>query len=218
MPAKQINLNGWQDYRGQHSALVVYVETSKQSVLPIRDQLDEQGKGNLYEPNYETRTYGFTSAFNTKQINNALKSKYRYLLFLTRYEGLSREYKDQYLIHGYMRIDKTIDARKRHMNAYLSKPEGTPEPEALHLDKAMALYSEDMHFYNPEDCFVLNPETLGRWGSTSRLSRQMKLILDAAALDEVLAHFATKTPADDDYLSTIQDYLSELGEGEEDED
>ena len=52
MPKTQINLDGWQDYRGNAAGSLLYVETSHQSEMPVRDQLNENGKGFLYEPNY----------------------------------------------------------------------------------------------------------------------------------------------------------------------
>ena len=58
MPKTQINLEGWQDYRGNAGGSLLYVEASHQSGMPVRDQLNENGKGLLYEPNYETSTYG----------------------------------------------------------------------------------------------------------------------------------------------------------------
>lgn len=216
VPAKQINLDGWQDYRGAHSGLVVYVETSKQSVLPCRDQLNEHDKGCMYEPNYETRTYGWESCCNPKVINGAIKAKYRYLLFLTRYEGVLREFKDKYLIHGYMRIDKIIDARKRHMNRFVLADEGTPEPECLDLDHSYACYSEDMKFYSVEDSFVLDNAALERWDYKGRLSRQMKLVAEGAALDEVLAHFSTKSDLNAEYIQTADEFLEALSEDDED--
>ena len=110
MPKTQINLEGWQDYRGNAAGSLLYVETSHQSEMPVRDQLNENGKGFLYEPNYETSTYGLMSCYNVKAINAILKAKSRYILFGTRYEGLSdSELRNKYLIMGYMRIDKIKD-------------------------------------------------------------------------------------------------------------
>lgn len=214
MPAKQINLEGWQDYRGAHTALVVFVESSKQSVLPCRDQMNEQGKGFLYEPNYETRTYGWISSLNSKLINGAIKSKHRYLLFVSRYEGILREFKDKYLIHGYMRIDKIMDARPRHMKLFALADEGTVEPECIDLEHAYACYSEDMKFYTPEDSFVLTPEILDHWGYKGRLSRQMKLTTEPFALDEVLEFFAQKKDSTAEYIQTADEFIEAITDEE----
>ena len=77
MPKTQINLEGWQDYRGNAAGSLLYVETSHQSEMPVRDQLNENEKGFLYEPNYETSTYGLLSYYNVKAINAILKAKSR---------------------------------------------------------------------------------------------------------------------------------------------
>ena len=124
MPKTQINLEGWQDYRGNMAGSLLYVETSHQSEMPVRDQLNENEKGFLYEPNYETSTYGLMSCYNVKAINTIVKSKSRYILFGTRYEGLSdSEMRNKYLIMGYMRIDKIKDVRTRHVQRYMANPE-----------------------------------------------------------------------------------------------
>src|SRR5574344_2100262 len=85
MPRTQINLEGWQDYRGVNAGALLYVETSHQSSVPVRDQMNENGKGFFFEPNYETSTYGLVSCCNAKSINAIVhgKSKSRYILFGT---------------------------------------------------------------------------------------------------------------------------------------
>jgi hypothetical protein len=77
MPKTQINLEGWQDYRGNMAGSLLYVETSHQSEVPVRDQMNENGKGFFYEPNYETSTYGLMSCCNVKNINAIVKAKSR---------------------------------------------------------------------------------------------------------------------------------------------
>jgi hypothetical protein len=214
----QINLTGWQDYRGKHSAGIIYVETSKESLIPVRDQLNEQGKGNLFEPNYETRTYGFISSAHAKQLNNIVKARHKYVLFATRYEGMEKDFKHQFLIHGYMRIDKTIDSRARHMRKYLMADEGTPEPSCINETKAESFYSEDMNFYSPEDSIILTNEKLEEWDAGTRVSRQMKFLAKDEALDSILEHFASKTAINDEYIETVREYISVLNDAEEDDE
>ena len=66
----------------------MFTETSKHAMLPVRDQLNENGKGNIYEPNYETNTFGLKSSYRTKEVNSILKAKHRYILFANKYEGI----------------------------------------------------------------------------------------------------------------------------------
>ena len=157
MPKTQINLEGWQDYRGNAAGSLLYVETSHQSEMPVRDQLNENGKGFLYEPNYETSTYGLMSCYNVKAINAILKAKSRYILFGTRYEGLSdSELRNKYLIMGYMRIDKIKDVRTRHIQRYMANPE-LQEPECMQMEHNWAVYGP-MRFVSMNDAFVVTDE------------------------------------------------------------
>ena len=215
--ATQINLEGWQDFRGDHAGVLMYVETSKQSVAPIRDQLNEQGKGNLYEPNYETRTYGLRSSQNSRAVSSIIKNKHRYVLFGTRYDGVEEEFKGQFLIFGYMRIDKVKDVRTRHIHNYMRDMESQKEPDCMTLSEAFALYSEDMKFFMPADCFNLSSEQMQTWGYKGRVTKQMKLLLEAEKLDDVLNHFSDKEDASDEYITTVKEFISAL-EDEDDDD
>jgi hypothetical protein len=211
-----INLDGWQDYRGNHAGVVMYVETSYQAIVPVRDEFNENGKGSIHEPHYETSTFNFMNCQNGKQIASILRNKHRYILFTTRYNGIEESCKNKFLIIGYMRIDKTMDARKRHVHKYMSE-EGIAEPECMTEDHCMACFSEDMKFYNPLDCFDLNVEVMQRWGYKGRVSRQMKLLLEGEKLDEILNHFSTKAPANAEYIETIREFRDALEEEEADE-
>lgn len=218
MAATQINLEGWQDFRGDHAGVLMYVETSKQSVLPVRDQLNEQGKGNLFEPNYETRTYGFISSKNARAVNSIIKNKHRYVLFGTRYDGVEDEFKGKFLIIGYMRIDKVKDVKQRHVHNYMRNLDSQDEPECMDLDKSYALYSEDMKFFNPEDCFELSSDVMKGWGYKGRVTKQMKLLLENEKLDDVLTHFGTKTDISDEYIETVKEFIEFMNEDDEEEE
>ena len=213
-----INLDGWQDYRGDHAGVLLFVETSKQSVNPVRDQLNENKKGSLCEPNYETSTFGLVSCQSAKSINSIVKNKHRYILFGTRYDGFVKEQKGNYLITGYMRIDKVKDVRSKHIHDYIRNPKSKSEPECMTLNKSLACYSEDMKFYHLEDCFVLSQEAMKAWGYKGRVTKQMKLLLEDQKLDDVLNHFATKEDANSDYIDTVKEYLESLEEEDEEEE
>lgn len=204
MPKIQINLEGWQDYRGAHAGSLVYVESSHQSAVPVRDQLNENGKGRFFEPNYETSTWGLISCCSTKSINAIIKVKHRYLMFGTRYEGYNAEFKNKFIIMGYQQIDKVRDLRSRHIQQYMSKGMAE-EAECINLDKAMATYGP-MRFTSLEDSFVLTDDQIKLWGLKGRATRQLKLVLEGAALDQVLAHINSKTDRTEDYIATVDEF------------
>ena len=210
MPKVQINLEGWQDYRGANSAALVYVESSHQSTIPVRDQLNENGKGHFYEPNYETSTWGLSSCCNSKAINAVVKAKNRYLVFGTRYEGFNTAFRNKYIIMGYQQIEKVRDLRSRHMQQYMAKGIAE-EAECINLDKAMATYGP-MRFVSLEDSFVLTDEQIKEWGLRGRATRQLKLVLEGAALQQVLDYLNSKTDITADYIATVEELKAALEE------
>ena len=211
MPKTQINLEGWQDYRGNMAGSLLYVETSHQSEMPVRDQLNENEKGFLYEPNYETSTYGLMSCYNVKAINTIVKSKSRYILFGTRYEGLSdSEMRNKYLIMGYMRIDKIKDVRTRHVQRYMANTE-MEEPECMQMEHNWAVYGP-MRFVSLDDSFVVTDEILKEWGYKGHASRQLKTVFSKEHLEKILAHLDSKQDMIDEYIATVDEYKEALAE------
>jgi hypothetical protein len=218
MGVKEINLSGWQDYRGDHAGILLYVESSSQADLPVRDILNENGKGALSEPNYETATYGLLGNFNTRAINSIIKNKHRYILFATRYQGVELEYKKKFLIHGFMRIDKVKDVRQRHIHNYM-RGMVSEEPECMTMDQAMACWSGDMQFFALADAFELNEEVMKKWGYKGRITKQMKLLLEGEKLDELLDWFKEKDNIIDEYIGTVEEMKDiDVDEEEEDDD
>lgn len=216
MPKIQINLDGWQDYVGKSSGALLYVETSHQAAVPVRDQLNENGKGFLSEPNYESWTYGLMSCYNVKNVNTIVKGRSRYILFGTRYEGLSEpEYKNKYIIHGYMTIKKTRDVRTRHIQKYMVGQEGE-EPECMQMESSMAVYGP-MHFVSLADGFELTDELLKEWGYRGRASRQLKTIFKGEHVERILAHLDSKPEMIDEYIATVEEFKEALAEELEEE-
>lgn len=214
MPKIQINLNGWEDYRGNSTGTLLYVETSRQSAVPVRDQLNENGKGYFYEPNYETSTYGFVSCTNVKNINAIVKNKSRYILFGTRYGGATHpELKNKYLIIGYMEIIKTRDVRTRHIQKFMLNP-SKDKPESMNLSKDIAVYG-NMRFVDIENAFLLTDEHLKEWGYTGRTTRQLKTIFDKEHLDLILKHLDAAPDMTDEYIATVDEYKEVLEEENE---
>ncbi|MCK9182819.1 MAG: hypothetical protein M0P13_08070 [Fibrobacteraceae bacterium] len=209
MPKIQINLDGWQDYRGVVAGALLYVETSRQSIVPVRDQLNENEKGFFSEPNYETSTYGFITCCNAKAVNMIVKNKSRYILFGTRYEGASAsDLKNKYVIMGYMRIDKTKDVRTRHIQKYMETP-GAVEPECMQLEKNMAVYGP-MRFVSLEDSYILTDEQLKEWGYKGRATRQLKVVFAEPHLKVILDYLDAKVDKTEEYIATVEEFKAAL--------
>ncbi len=216
MSKQMINLDGWQDYRGDHAGVLFYVETTKQAELPVRDQLNENSRGHLSEPNYESNTYNVAGCFNARAINSIIKNKHRYMLFGTRYQGVEESYKGRFLIHGYMRIDKIKDVRSIHVRRYMRS--GGDEPECMRMSKMYGLWSEDMKFFSLEDSFELTETVMKGWGYKGRITKQMKLLLEDEKLDEILEWFSTKTDIIDEYIETAVEFRDAIDDAEEEEE
>ena len=96
MPKIEISLKDWQDYRGNNKGIVLFTEPCLQAALPIRDELDDNGKGACHEPDYETGTYGLQTCHNQSKINAIVKAKYAYVFFAVKYAGLDDAFKGNY--------------------------------------------------------------------------------------------------------------------------
>ncbi|NLB64012.1 MAG: hypothetical protein GX801_07900 [Fibrobacter sp.] len=206
MPIAQINLEGWQDYIGKESGILLYVETSMQSVLPVRDQLNDNEKGAFWEPNYETSTWGLESCLYAKRVNAIVKAKHKYVFFGTRYAGFDADYTDKYLIMGFMEVSKTRDMRERHIRQYmLNAEEGTPEPECMMLNESLALYG-DMHFVGLEDSFEVTHDWLKGHELRGRPTRQLRLVMEDEPLTEVMEHLKSKPNIIGEYVQIAHEF------------
>jgi hypothetical protein len=200
----QINLEGWQDYRGKLGGAIIYTETSHHSLVPVRDQLNENGHGVFLDPNYETGTVGLFAYNNTKDINKAIRSKVRYLFFGTRHEGSNSDYKNKYLIIGYQRIDKVKDVRGLHLQQHLNDS----NPTFLTLDSCMATWGE-MRFVSFEDAYFLTDDILHEWGYSGRAARPLRTIFKEEHAKILIEHFDSKPNQTDEYIDTILEYGEE---------
>lgn len=101
-----VAMNGdWQDYKPKEKVgKLCYQYCSKQSVLPIRDVLNDHNKGFKTEPNYETATYNWCANCNQRSVRAAVKDGLSYILFITKYTGKKREYLGRYFVVGYYEI------------------------------------------------------------------------------------------------------------------
>jgi hypothetical protein len=200
----QINLDGWQDYRGKLGGAIIYTETSLHSLVPVRDQLNENGNGVFLDPNYETGTVGLFAYNNAKDINRAIRNKVRYLFFGTRHEGSNIDYKNKYLIIGYQRIDKVKDVRSLHMQQHLNDQ----NPTFLTLDSCMATWGP-MRFVSFEDSYLLTDEILHDWGYSGRVARPLRVIFKGEHAKLLIDHFDSKTDETNEYIDTILEYSEE---------
>ena len=95
----------WQNYTPTAKVgKLCYHLCSKQSVLPLRDVLNDQGENFKPEPNYETATYNWCTWCNQISVHSAVKDSLSHILFITKYYGQKREYLWRYFIVGYYEI------------------------------------------------------------------------------------------------------------------
>lgn len=191
----------WQDYRGKDEGVLVHLSCSKFHELPIRESEDASGLPVL-EPNYETGTYGVIQCVEAKTRLAAFKNRRRYLLFGTRYQGKSAGHQGKFLIVGLMRLEKTLEVRKRHVHQWMEKNEG-PAPDCMDMDDCVAFQSSEMNFYALEDCFELGEELMKEWGYKGKITKQMKLTFSEEKLAAILDHFQGKTPANAAYQTAL---------------
>lgn len=217
MPRTQIDLGPWQDFRGKDEGVLVHINTSREAVMPVRDALDEFGKGRQTEPNYETGTFGLVGPSQVQLRNSLVKNKKRYILFGTFYEGISEAHKGKFLVIGYMRIDKVRDVKKLHLRKWALRNGEADELLARYfeMDACWALYSDDMKFYSPEDALEVTPELAKKWGAKGKLNKQSRLTLSPEQTHDVLQYFAGKQDQNEEYIATMREFQEFLKEEEE---
>lgn len=200
-----LTTGNWQDYRGKGEGVLIHLDTTRQHALAVREPVDEHGLP-VMEPNYETGTYGFLQCANAKTRLATMKNRRRYFLFGTRYNGTLEAMKGRFLIVGYMRLDKILEVRKRHVHKWMElQQSGAPAPECMDMDQCFAFTSEQMNFYAPEDCFELSEELMKKWGYKGKVTKQMKLTFTEEKLHVILDHFKARTPRNDDYVAAAKE-------------
>ena len=90
----------WQDYRSSNTGMVVFYASDPISELPIREVPEELPSEILPDPHYETGTYGLYACGKSKIRAAFVKSKIRYLVFVTKYAGTNVEFKDKSALPG----------------------------------------------------------------------------------------------------------------------
>ncbi|HOX52539.1 MAG TPA: hypothetical protein PKY05_13700 [Fibrobacteria bacterium] len=220
MPRTEIDLSLWQDFRGKDEGVLIHINTSRESVMPVRDALDEFKKGQQTEPNYETGTFGLVGPSQVQLRNSLVKNKKRYILFGTFYEGLSEAYKGKFLLVGYMRIDKIRDVKKLHLRKWALRA-GTADEllsRYFEMDNCWALYSTEMRFFSPEDSIEVTPELAKKWGAKGKLNKQARLNLTAEQTHAVLEQLRVKPDMTEEYIATVKEFQEFLKEEEGEEE
>ena len=77
----------WQDYRASENGMVLYYTTEPISEIPVREIPEEIPSSVSPDPHYETGTYGLYGCSRAKIRNTFVKSKTRYVFFMSRYVG-----------------------------------------------------------------------------------------------------------------------------------
>ena len=195
--------SGWQDYRGKAEGVLIHTGCTRQNALPVRELTDSAGQAVL-EPNYESGTYGLIQCVEARTRAAAFKARRRYFLFGTRYQGSLEEYRGRFFVIGYMRLEKSMEIRKRHVHKWMEQ-EGTPPPECMEMDACMAFQSSEMNFYAVTDGFELTEALMQEWGYKGKITKQMKLTFSEDKLDLILGHFKDKTPRNAEFQEAVRE-------------
>ena len=201
----------WQDYRASNTGMVVFYSSDPVSELPVREIPEELPSDILPEPNYETATYGFYGCAKSKIRNSFVKSKIRYLLFITKYAGTNADFKDKVLITGFYKITKVADVKRHHIR-YLS------DYSCLDEDVCNALRAEEARFVSLEDAFVVNEQVLKSWEYKARITRQTRIVLNEEHTMQVVEHLLSKEDRTEDYVAETQRLWPHASEEESEEE
>ncbi len=199
----------WQDYRASNTGMVVFYSSDPVSEIPIREIPEDVPSDIIPEPNYETGTYGFFGCNKSKVRNFFVKSKIRYLLFMTKYEGTNPDFKGKFYLTGYYRITRTADLKKQHIR-YLS------DYSCLDEDVCSALRAEEVRFVRIEDAFELTDKVVKNWGGKGKITRQTRFLLNEEQTGEVIEFLQSKDDATAEYnAETLRLQPHSSGEQEE---
>jgi hypothetical protein len=200
----------WQDYRASNTGMAILYGSDPISELPIRE-VPEAGRQSEVEsePNYETGTFGYFSCARTKIRSTFVKTKIRYLLFITKYAGTAEDYQGQYLVTGFYRVAKTADVKRQHIRF-------CSEYSCLDEKVCYALRSDECRFVAAEDAFKVTPQILKEWGFSGRLTRQSRIILTEEQTAAVVDFLRGKADIRDRYIEETARLQPNAGDGDED--
>lgn len=197
-----MTMGNWQDYRGKEEGVLIHLSTTRRHELPVHEPVDANGVSVL-EPNYEIGTFGLLQCLEARSRLAAMKARRRYFLLGTRYQGLVESLRGRFLIIGYMRLDKSMDVRKRHVYKWMEMKTGAP-PECMDMEACQAFQSGEMNFYSPQDGFELSEALMKEWGYKGKITWQMKLAFSEDKLSIILDHLRGKTARNAEYQAALR--------------
>lgn len=201
----------WQDYRASNTSMVLFYTSDPVSELPIREIPEELPSDVLPEPHYESGTYGYYGCSKAKVRNAFVKSKIRYILFMTKYAGTLAEFKDRIFVTGYYRVHKIADAKKVHIRF-------CPDYSCLDEDHCYSMRSDEKRFVTIADAFEITDAVLKKWGYASKITKQTRIQLDEEKTMEVVNFLSSKTDSTPVYIMETKRLWPAGGEADEDEE
>jgi hypothetical protein len=209
---KSVDSVSWQDYRASNTGMVVFYGSDPVSEVPIREIPEELDSAIMPEPNYENRVYGFYGCVRPKIRIAFIKSKIRYLFFLTKYAGAKEEFKDKFMITGYFRVHKTADVQKLHLR-YIQ------ESSCMDTDSCVALRADEARFVDLHDAYLVDEEMLKSWGYHAKVNKQLRIIIDTEKTTGLLDYLKSKPDNSEAYIKETKrlEPHEEIDETDEDE-
>ncbi|MDR2592206.1 MAG: hypothetical protein LBC59_05300 [Chitinispirillales bacterium] len=204
----------WQDYRSSNTGMIVYYGGDPISELPIREVPERYPSEIQPEPNYETGTFGFLGCARTKIRSTFVKSKIKYLLFVTKYVGTNEAFKEKYMVTGYYRINKIADVKRRHIR-YCA------EYSCLEEKVCYALRADEVRLVSAEDAYLVSPQQFKEWGFSGRLTRQSRILLDEEQTAALLKFLQGKPDITGKYIeetARLQPHVEKKEEDIEDDE
>ena len=179
MPTKSKSSQWKPYYPAKKVGKLCYHKCTTESDLPMRIVQRE-----YTEPNYETATYNRYTSCNQPSVRTAVRDGLSHILFVTRYNGTNKCYKDRYFIVGYYELGWTAE-----------------------MDGRTAIRAKNLCFVPIEHAYEITDEQWQRinlHGKTTRLTNlwwATQRIRDNL-LDEIVQHL--------DKYNRVDDYLLEV--------
>ncbi|MDR3013560.1 MAG: hypothetical protein LBU70_10220 [Chitinispirillales bacterium] len=201
----------WQDYRASNTGMVIYYGSDPISELPIREIPEKHPSEIESEPHYETGTFGYHSCVRLKIRSTFVKSRIRYMFFITKYAGINENSKGKYFVTGFYRVAKIADVKKYHIRT-------CEDYSCLDEKVCYALRADEVHFVSIKDAFPVSPQLLKDWGFNGRLTRQSRLLLTEEQTAVVLDFLRKKKNIRDKYIEETLRLQPNVVDDDDDDD
>jgi hypothetical protein len=208
---RAVDSAAWQDYRPSNTGMIVYYGGDPISELPIREVPERYPSDIQPEPNYETGTFGFLGCARTKIRSTFVKSKIKYLLFVTKYVGTNEAFKDKYMVVGYYRVNKIADVKRRHIR-YCA------EYSCLDEKVCYALRADEVRLVSADDAYLVTPQQFKEWGFSGRLTRQSRILLDEGQTAALVQFLQKKTDITAKYIEETTRLQPHIEKSEDNDD